>query len=958
MHLQIASTYSRRQFYHGSVFLSCCLSNVSSGFSLHSSIRRKLVGNDNKVIDTLTDSLPETVNKYADIEFSLNKKGRWTLPNQLRDNIQHGHFQDEEYGVQLIEEHRLLKKANCISFTSNFGSVRHTSKEKGRKRTRRGRKNRGYFQISSILNAKPANAGKRRRKSSEKLNNNDTSETSVEASEKFSLPELRYEITYPSPVTSSITHNPNYIDPCYSENSRSKRRAKLLKTRSKFDDFIEESLEIFDSDFDEDLYYTDEDEHTEYEEIPAQKEDFTLQEILFHANKAQMLVMSSGKQRTSKGSSEFGDKRKEALTDIHKHTIEGGFDNTDGSVAKRCSQKFAKGLNYSTTLEHVTVIIPSDDTDEWTLKQKFGNRLLECECFPRKFIINISKEVSKLGSLKSIGKSKADLTFACLVFVHDVDNEINNPNENVYKVYLNMPFTVKMNQVKIETIFDYAFTNIDDIIEKTIFFVDTLPYEVFKKQKAQILPTKSASSSNLEEYADWKSQSYRLDNKVLIKMCFQGKDDHEHSVEEQSGFEHLSKMDVFVAEPKDVSSPKDKFCSVCFEAIGEAISGTALMSCCHWFCDPCWKTHLLTRIGDGKTRLVCPEYDCNKEVDIGTLLSLADVNHVLKFLKFSHDIDVERQSETKWCPNPNCGAILKVSSPRVKTASCQCGRKICFDCLGEAHWPAPCGAVAGYHRKIAGHGDNDLIPSKYIPDVVVKGKCCPSCKRFVEKDGGCPCMSCPCGEAFCWGCGQKWYGKSHGDYCYKHGYSNLHGTVAKSIQPEDYLISKIRTSNRADWYKTALEHRIQQHRVKIRNMKAPMKNLAFNLQRYVQCAEKRNEPVSFDFELPGILYLNEANKTRDFLQNMLDLYSELHRIAEHVPIYLETVYPDKEVPAVDRITSRMTALTVSICNALQYGANDNPKEVLDNLKEIRFHARNCIAGLLKFINPDKSSRAC
>ena len=50
-------------------------------------------------------------------------------------------------------------------------------------------------------------------------------------------------------------------------------------------------------------------------------------------------------------------------------------------------------------------------------------------------------------------------------------------------------------------------------------------------------------------------------------------------------------------------------------------------------------------------------------------------------------------------------------------------------------------------------------------------------------------------------------------------------------------------------------------------------------------AEKGNEPVSFDFEHPGILYLNEVNKTQGFLQNMLDLYSELHRIAEHVPIF-------------------------------------------------------------------------
>ena len=46
-----------------------------------------------------------------------------------------------------------------------------------------------------------------------------------------------------------------------------------------------------------------------------------------------------------------------------------------------------------------------------------------------------------------------------------------------------MPFTVRMSQVKTETIFDYAFTNIDDIIEQAIFYVDTLPFEVLKNRK-------------------------------------------------------------------------------------------------------------------------------------------------------------------------------------------------------------------------------------------------------------------------------------------------------------------------------------------------------------------------------------------------------------------------------------------------------------------------------------------
>lgn len=922
---------------------------VSFLFRLHSSVRRKLVGND-EVVDTLTDSLPETVNKYEDIEFSLNKKGRWALPDELRKNILHGNFQDEKYGVRLIEEHRLLKKANCISFTSSYGSVRETNRKKN-KRIRRGRKRRGYFQISSILNASPANQSKKRRKGSHSPSVVETDDISTESSAQFTFPELRYEIVYPSPVTSSITHNPKYIDPSYCENSATKRRAKLRKTRTKLADIIREDLDNAEDNFDNDLSDLDEEAHIVYHESQEQREEASFQDFLFHTKKAQMLVMCSGKQRILKKENDGLDNNHlEALTNIRFETE---IDNSE-SFVKTSNQKFAKGLKHSPLLEPVSVIIPNDDVDEWVLKNKFGKRLLECNCFPRKFVINISTEVSKLDNLRSVGKSKAELTFACVIFVHDVDNEINNEKEEVFKVYLNMPFSVKMNNVKIETIFDFAFTNVDEVIEKALFFVETLPYENFKRQKAKVIPMKSTSNSNLEECANWSSVSYRLDNKILMKMCFQ---DEEAVHREQTGLEQVSKMDVF-SEPFDVSTPTDKFCSVCFEAVGGGVSATALMSCGHWFCDDCWKGHLVTGISEGKTRLVCPEYDCTNEIDYGTLLSLIDINHVLKYLRYCHDTDIDQKAETKWCPNSACGAVLKVPTSQVKTVSCHCGKKICFECLEESHWPAPCNAVAAYRRKVAGNGDDNLMPSRIITTVVVHGKPCPSCKRFVEKDGGCPCVSCPCGKPFCWGCGKVWYGITHGDYCYKHGYSNSHQTVPRSIQPEDYLISKIRISDRAKWYKIALEHRIQQHRVKLRNLKAPMKNLTFHLQRYLKCTEKRNEPEYFDFELPGVHYGCEAEKTRDFLQNILDLYTELHHIAEHVPIYLHSMYRGREVPPVEKLTSRMTALCVSICDLLQYGAEDNPKEVLDNLKEIRYHAKNCISGLLNFINPDNSGRTC
>mmetsp|Transcript_26097 Transcript_26097/g.66256 ORF Transcript_26097/g.66256 Transcript_26097/m.66256 type:complete len:850 (-) Transcript_26097:195-2744(-) len=42
----------------------------------------------------------------------------------------------------------------------------------------------------------------------------------------------------------------------------------------------------------------------------------------------------------------------------------------------------------------------------------------------------------------------------------------------------------------------------------------------------------------------------------------------------------------------------------------------------------------------------------------------------------------------------------------------------------------------------------------------VTGKKCPSCRKFIEKNGGCQHMTCHCGTQFCWVCGREW-GRLH-----------------------------------------------------------------------------------------------------------------------------------------------------------------------------------------------------
>ena len=102
---------------------------------------------------------------------------------------------------------------------------------------------------------------------------------------------------------------------------------------------------------------------------------------------------------------------------------------------------------------------------------------------------------------------------------------------------------------------------------------------------------------------------------------------------------------------------------------------------------------------------------------------------------------------------------------------CACGTHVCFACLGPAHWPASCSQARDYRLALASnrafsdrmaevHEDTDVALAIRLQRergqqvMMVEGKNCPKCHTFVQKFGGCPQMTCRCGQTFCWFCGK------------------------------------------------------------------------------------------------------------------------------------------------------------------------------------------------------------
>jgi hypothetical protein len=71
----------------------------------------------------------------------------------------------------------------------------------------------------------------------------------------------------------------------------------------------------------------------------------------------------------------------------------------------------------------------------------------------------------------------------------------------------------------------------------------------------------------------------------------------------------------------------------------------------------------------GANNIFCPEYKCEQTVDESILLTFINVFEVLNMKRRAKDNMFQCSEYTKWCPNPQCGRIIKVNKPKMSHAS-------------------------------------------------------------------------------------------------------------------------------------------------------------------------------------------------------------------------------------------------------------------------------------------------
>lgn len=201
---------------------------------------------------------------------------------------------------------------------------------------------------------------------------------------------------------------------------------------------------------------------------------------------------------------------------------------------------------------------------------------------------------------------------------------------------------------------------------------------------------------------------------------------------------------------------------------------TAMRACRHWFCNDCWKSYLSAEVQHGNTFIKCPGYDCDAPVDDVTMMALLP-DTFPKVLRMRQDKAVEVNTAWKWCPGDKCNLVVMGTKQTVAKETgrippvpihCDCGHDWCFACQEEPHWPASCAEAAIFRAQTETYEKIVRAKSGGITSVNVKR--CPHCNYPIEKNKGCPHMTCAmCMGEFCWECLENWANHEWGAECSK-----------------------------------------------------------------------------------------------------------------------------------------------------------------------------------------------
>ncbi|XP_046371810.2 uncharacterized protein LOC124145899 [Haliotis rufescens] len=863
----------------------------------HSSIVRHYVGGGTEKKKLQIQQLIENFDiPDFDVEFSLNKRERWVLPEVIRIYIQSGESPEDSTKTDLILRHKLKRQDNCVAYYSDKGHIKRLVPKVGR-----------YFDGKTATNYKTRQTkGKRGNKTVI-----DIDETLQPDSDESTV---RYEIFYPCSSRSSIVHNPKYTKPegrdsasaTVNGGKKNKRRSRLTSRD------VNEMLGDRSEDFD---FLSADDSDTG---DVISRGNFTLRDFIKPERKTKR------KTRTRRPSHEDDDSERKRSRIV--------FVDKDVSSARSVTagdETYSQGGNSpSVSLKDPTIVIPvavkvdSNEAAFDNLQTVYGRRYMEAKCEPRKFSIDMTDKLR--GHVRTstffwdVTSSSLDL-HGYLSFTEVKGRD--DATLSVYNVALNI--ASHMNSIKMDTVVDRETYTLAQLEDSCLCYIDTLPRDVFVKRDAfKGLETPFMSFHLVNEGRRWNMN------------CIHPHEFSDNVCSLQGTYREAAEFDC----PPDV-------CGICYDDIKVSTESTdtpspatSLDACGHWFCDSCWRQHLVSKLRSGPCALTCPEYGCSVEADFPTLLSFLHIGDVKKHIERQTSEKINCSAQAKWCPKPQCGRAILAEGLPIRNRSipvvCSCGTDLCFACMKNAHWPATCAQAKQFREKVIALKDyvtlaKDTFFELFPNSITVRGKSCPKCRWFIEKISGCPYMTCPCGAQFCWTCGILT--------------SSIHTCFAEELR--DVLIEENTTdcpwAKRTRFYTTALDHRQQRLNVNIQKYLSRERTLTKRIAAEIGFnTNLRTQMCDHSQEIDDQPFFRLAF---NFMRRMLSIKLELHHVIENVAIAMDNMSPERLRNKLMQTLTRMESCAATIEDAFDTGPSLSNSELVGNLVICQKEARVCIA---------------
>ena len=186
-------------------------------------------------------------------------------------------------------------------------------------------------------------------------------------------------------------------------------------------------------------------------------------------------------------------------------------------------------------------------------------------------------------------------------------------------------------------------------------------------------------------------------------------------------------------------------CLVCLQHL-TVNSVNQLLPCEHIFCTQCIYDHLDSKISAKDVKnLTCPAFNCLTRFSEQELQTRLSEETYSKYCRFRAELELETDPDLRWCPRPACSGYDYCRGLKRKLICNQCSFAYCRYCLSAWHGRRKCPAEIDHKFEKWARG--------------ARVKFCPHCRMRVEKNMGCPHMTCVrCSYEWCWACGAQYSG--------------------------------------------------------------------------------------------------------------------------------------------------------------------------------------------------------